>query len=143
MDAKSNSLMKLLRELQEGNAIGMIAQGASMWPVIPAGSKVFIEPVNSGDVRRGDIIAWTRNKELRIHRVVSIDGPRASRTFVTKGDYNAGRDSMIEARQVVGIVRMDTRGARMLSQLSPWIARWYRFYRKTPIWRALHRYEDR
>ena len=68
----------------------------SMVPTIPVGSVVVDVPVKAGDVRRGDIITFTRpdkTTELVTHRVIAVESGPAGRFFITRGDANNVQDA--------------------------------------------------
>jgi len=68
----------------------------SMVPTIGVGSVVLDVPIEAGDVRRGDIITFTRpdrTSELVTHRVIAIESGPAGRFFITRGDANNVQDS--------------------------------------------------
>jgi signal peptidase len=87
---------------------GMIVLTGSMEPALRTGGVAFVEPVPAEQVRRGDIVTFTRSGtgQQLTHRVVEVvqkaDGPH----FRTKGDANDAVDSwVVGPGQVVGKVR--------------------------------------
>jgi signal peptidase len=68
----------------------------SMEPALPTGALAVVVPVNADELAVGDIITFHHPHAARTyvtHRIASIEGAGASRSFVTKGDANALPDS--------------------------------------------------
>jgi signal peptidase len=87
----------------------MIGVGSqSMSPTINKGDAIILSKVSKDEqLKKGDIIAFTNNEKVIIHRIqditVSNDGKRL---YVTKGDANNGVDSnLVSLKQVRGVVR--------------------------------------
>jgi len=83
-------------------------EGGSMSPSIPAGSIAAVQPVNTSDLKVGDVIAYRSNGEQRTfvtHRVSYIIHENESLYFQTAGDANEKPDANhIAASQVMGAV---------------------------------------
>lgn len=65
-------------------------ESPSMTPEIPQGSVVFLEPAEAPQIEAGEVIAFTAEDSVVIHRVVqnrTVEGE-----FVTKGDANPVED---------------------------------------------------
>lgn len=78
----------------------------SMEPAIPAGSAVYVQPVNFEDIQVGDVITFRLEKSgTRVtHRVLEKDSE--SRTLLTKGDANKEADAHpVFAGELEGTVR--------------------------------------
>lgn len=72
----------------------------SMWPVLKEGDLVFIQGVDRGDLKVGDVIVY-RNKDnsgFTIHRIVELEPDE----LVTKGDANFTNDAPVKYESVVG-----------------------------------------
>jgi len=76
----------------------------SMAPEIPVGSMIFVEAVDSGELKEDDIIAFYRNGSVITHRVVEnniLEGK-----ITTKGDANNTEDmAPVMYKEVIGRVR--------------------------------------
>ena len=76
----------------------------SMAPEIPVGSMIFVEAVDSGELKEDDIIAFYRNGSVITHRVVEnniLEGK-----ITTKGDANNTEDmAPVTYKEVIGRVR--------------------------------------
>lgn len=84
----------------------------SMAPSIPAGSLVFVKPVDTRQIAIGDVITFrarTNSEVLVTHRVVgTVLGTNPKISFRTKGDANRAEDpSLVPDRAVVGRVVYD------------------------------------
>lgn len=62
----------------------------SMEPAIPVGSAVFVVPDDPADAVAGDVVAFTRNESVVVHRVSSNNVVEGA--LSTKGDANADVD---------------------------------------------------
>ncbi|NLM21614.1 MAG: signal peptidase I [Peptococcaceae bacterium] len=91
-----------------GNYMFIVLSG-SMNPTFDARSMVFVKPIDSEQIKEGDIITFKgqgSSESLTTHRVVEIrETPTGEREFVTKGDANDVNDPYpISAEKVVGRV---------------------------------------
>lgn len=68
----------------------------SMQPTMPAGSVVFVTPIDAGTVRVGDVITYripVEDRRVVTHRVVEIVDPGPAPVVRTKGDATDTVDS--------------------------------------------------
>jgi signal peptidase len=82
----------------------------SMKPYIKRGDVVLVKKVEQDDIKNiciGDIVEYTLENKVVIHRVINIvEGSGGKRTFTTKGDANSTADEKpVEENQIVGIVK--------------------------------------
>ena len=87
----------------------MIGIGSeSMSPKINKGDAVIIEkPKKDQKYRKGDIIAYQKDKHLIVHRIVDIGKQEGKTVYITKGDVNKSADSnAVMRKQIRGIVRI-------------------------------------
>lgn len=83
----------------------MIGIGSdSMSPKINKGDAVIIEKLRKGiHLKKNDIIAYSKDGRLVVHRIVEING----HSYITKGDANGGNDpKAVKEKQIKGIVRL-------------------------------------
>ena len=70
---------------------------SSMQPHLPPGTLVIVRPVNTDNLRNGDIVTYqirSGEPELITHRITAINSlSDESRTFVVKGDNNSLPDA--------------------------------------------------
>ncbi len=77
----------------------------SMDPAIPMGSIVYTKKVDPRILESGDVIAFSRNEDVVMHRVVVNTKERGELT--TKGDANEMVDiDPVQYRKVIGIVKL-------------------------------------
>lgn len=87
-----------------------IASG-SMHPVFDRGSVVIVEQVNDkydnyNKLKEGEIIAFTAEKNIVVHRLIRIVNVGDEIFYYTKGDANNDEDDyLIKTENIVGIVR--------------------------------------
>jgi hypothetical protein len=104
--------------LARGNAIRFSAPGLSMGPTIRDGEPVLVEPVQAGEVRRGDILLYRWERGVRAHRVVRIEArasayAEAAPAFVVRGDAG-GEEELVLADQILGrVVSLERDGRRI------------------------------
>lgn len=75
----------------------------SMEPVLKVGGLVYIKPVPSEEITKGDVITYTmagNSGSLVTHRVVDID--LENQDFITKGDANKVEDGPIAFNRLIG-----------------------------------------
>lgn len=69
---------------------------ASMEPLYPPGSLIYVLPVKSADIKLGDVVTYqieSGNPAVISHRVIAINSPpNGKRTFILKGDNNSSPD---------------------------------------------------
>ena len=76
---------------------------ASMTPVYPVGSLVYVRSVDTADIIVGDAITFTHDSVTITHRVVAVDSQTGE--FTTKGDANDTPDAVpVSPAEVVGKV---------------------------------------
>lgn len=65
----------------------------SMRPTLGVGGMIITRPVNTGDIREGDIITFSLEKKRITHRVIGISKDESGTiAFQTKGDHNEDPD---------------------------------------------------
>lgn len=88
--------------------------GRSMFPLFRAGDCVFLSEVPSGDLKKGDVIAYTSDISHSpiVHRIIAIK----SDSFLVRGDNNPS-DSVEEVpfSSLLGCVKTLERSGRLLS----------------------------
>ncbi|HEY9060610.1 MAG TPA: S24/S26 family peptidase [Pseudobacteroides sp.] len=95
------AILKARKNLNRGTWITTC--GISMNPLIPQGSKVYINPVASG-IRVGDVVVFGLEGNLLIHRVVRLYTENSSVYYQTKGDNVFYLDPVINESNIMGCV---------------------------------------
>jgi len=91
--------------LRRGETGDVVLLGSSMWPLLPAGSRLTPEPVDPAAIRVGDVILFERGPWLIAHRVVHIEPSDRGPVFITRGDHVQLDDFPITTERLVGRVR--------------------------------------
>jgi uncharacterized repeat protein (TIGR01451 family) len=86
--------------LKRGLGVRFQACGTSMAPTIQHGENVAIEPVEAGNLRRGDVVLFTDGASLSLHRLVTVD--HENDMYVTRGDARMENDPAINACHILG-----------------------------------------
>ncbi|MEK6645837.1 MAG: signal peptidase I [Candidatus Firestonebacteria bacterium] len=92
-------------------------QGGSMRPWIKSGSVVKVNAIDTGRIKRGDIVLYQVEEQFLVHRVIKIlvpasskQGNKSEKIFVIAGDNRI--DTIIhkiKEEQIVGIVNCSCR----------------------------------
>ena len=85
--------------LHRGHSIRFPAEGFSMGRTIRDGETILVEPVQTGDIRRGDILLYRWERGVRAHRVLRIR--RAESVFVLRGDAG-GEEEPVRPEEILG-----------------------------------------
>lgn len=92
--------------------------GRSMLPLLRDGDRVLVAH-GCACVRQGTIVAFWRDGDLIVHRVLRVARSQAGITFITKGDNIAHCDHPLSRDQLVGRVLIIQRGDRVVSLDTP------------------------
>ncbi len=91
------------------------AKGESMRPFIRNGDILEITPVNTEEIRLGDVIFYHVGKRRMVaHRVIEKIIQNHKPIFLTKGDSNTGEEEKVHLEQVVGRVKAIERKGRKI-----------------------------
>lgn len=91
-------------ELAKGRSVHLPAKGWSMLPSILPKTKLSLEYKEFASVEVGQIIAFERNLQFVVHRVVQISAHPNGRRITTRGDSNWRIDSPITEENFIGVV---------------------------------------
>ena len=81
------------------------AAGGSMSPFIPAGSRLRIERVPVGEIRRGDVVCFIGGGPIGVaHRVVRIERAAQAVVLYARGDAQRGEER-VPGEAVIAVVR--------------------------------------
>ena len=109
MKREGNSIAKEIgfSLLVEGKTLRIRADGYSMFPVIKAGSFIYIEP--AAEPSPGEIIAWKRETGFVVHRLIRIIRKGDQVCFITRGDSCANEDQPVLKEQIAGkVIRIES-----------------------------------
>lgn len=91
--------------LGEGKGVRVKAGGTSMYPEIKAGSILHIGALKDpDDIAVGDIIAWEREDDMVVHRVIHKYRHDEKTLFITRGDSALTSDSPVAFDDIAGKV---------------------------------------
>jgi hypothetical protein len=90
--------------LDEGYALRFRASGSSMRPTIDEHATLTVQPVDPGDVGRGDVVLYHSDGRIVAHRVVQILFRRRTPILFLRGDSQRACDFPIEAASILGKV---------------------------------------
>ncbi|MBI2555358.1 MAG: hypothetical protein HYV92_13285 [Candidatus Rokubacteria bacterium] len=123
--APAHVLVSLAQDvLARGERLWVREASASMLPLVRPGDELLLAPLDGRSIRAGALIAYERDAELVIHRVVAASGSGV----VTKGDALASPDPLVPWERVVArVVALRGRAGRLVNlEAFPWplLDRW-------------------
>lgn len=91
----------LLRKVLEVRSIcRIVVHGTSMLPSIASSSKVDVAFVPLSAIRPGDVVLFSEEQDLVVHRVLAVQGD----TLITRGDGKDLIDPVVSSSQYIGKV---------------------------------------
>lgn len=105
----------VINQLNEGRAARIPASGTSMYPSIQHGDLLTIKKVPFITLAIGDVIAFDRNSQIIVHRVIKIKSDEETIVLKTKGDSVFQIDKNIDSSNFVGKVVCLDRNKRTTS----------------------------
>lgn len=84
------------------------AYGRSMWPFLPPGAQIEVEPLGRRLPEIGEIVVGVRNGRIIAHRVVCVDTSVQPPAIITRGDAQHLDDPPWTATALLGVVRTAT-----------------------------------
>lgn len=101
--------------LKEHGSIQLTASGLSMYPFLLVGDSLQLQRVEFNSIKKGDVIAFKRNKNWVLHRVMHI-----SKDYIlTKGDSKFSYDEKVTAKTFVGKLTKVTRKEKTIDYSQP------------------------
>jgi signal peptidase len=102
--------------LSQGYGVRFRPGGHSMHPTIRDGEAVTVEPVEPGNVKRGDVVLYRTSSGVIAHRVIRIERREDKPgVFHLRGDASTSRDAPVGAEQILGRVISVERMGRTVS----------------------------
>jgi len=131
---------KVLRDLADelldrGTSIRITASGYSMYPAIKPGNTIIIKPMPPDELKCGMIIAWKRENDLVVHRLVLAYESDEKRYYITRGDSCRSSDKPVTLDMIAGRVEAIYKGHRLVRpvKIHPVSERRYRLNRVITI----------
>ena len=112
----SQQEVAMLRMLLTGaGKVYLAASGHCMSPCICDGDIIVLKAALVSQMKRGDILAYARQKSLYIHRLVGVQVDWGGPTLILKGDLSHCPDPPVHLEQVVARVSGVVRAGDLLS----------------------------
>lgn len=110
---------KVLRDLADelldkGTSLRVEASGYSMYPAISPGNIIIIKPVPREELKCGMIIAWKRENDMVVHRLVLAYESDGERYFITRGDSCRSSDKPVSGDMIAGRVEAIYKGHNLI-----------------------------
>ena len=91
--------------VKEGRSVRIEASGYSMYPTIKPGNRIYIEEVKDSEALcPGDIIAWQREDDIVVHRLVHRYLHDDDYYFISRGDSSRVTDMPVAFDDIIGVV---------------------------------------
>lgn len=133
------STIEIWKESDRG--IELRVNGNSMYPLIKAGSHIFIRLSGPDEIRSGDIIAFWKNQNVVVHRLIKKRNENGHMGLCEKGDNCTGW-TWINEKDVLGKIELVYNSNSAMNMLHwPWtlinpalgllMSAWVSLYEKT------------
>jgi hypothetical protein len=99
--------------MMAGAPVRLRVAGISMLPTLWPGDWVSLLPARAADLRPGDVIAFTRDGRVIVHRVVSQAQGATGPAWITRGDGQNHADLPMLPAELLGIVTSFRRFGRL------------------------------
>lgn len=98
--------------LEKTQSFYMQVKGGSMYPFVRNGDSIEVLPLKQeyNNIKKGEIILFTRNNYFYVHRVIK----KAGDNFITKGDFSFGTDGNIPKNDIFARVISVQRNGRKI-----------------------------
>jgi signal peptidase I len=90
--------------LARGGLFCFKASGSSMFPFIRSGALVYIEPMDTGLLKVGDVVLYRRGRSIAVHRVVGEKRQDGVVRILIRGDADSGPPEAVPPRDIIGLV---------------------------------------
>jgi signal peptidase I len=98
-------LALLLQAMDRGHPQTLVAQGRSMLPALPPGSRVRLSAIRRDPVLGDVVAAWLGDAGFCIHRVVGV---RSGPAWLLKGDNNPRPDGWVTRADLLAHVELES-----------------------------------
>ncbi len=102
-----------IQALRSYGCASLRVTGTSMWPALWPGDTVEIRSAQIGEIKVGDLAAFTRDDRIFIHRVIRNTTSGAA-TLVTRGDALPVEDPPVRESELLGVASVTERVPRTL-----------------------------
>jgi signal peptidase I len=112
---KESLEMELMTEtLERGKKLRFRALGGSMFPTIRGGDIITLEPAESGNTSRGDLLFFQNDGQFLVHRLIKKQQINGELFLITRGDNMPIPDPPLKSSKLRGKVVMLERGNRTI-----------------------------
>ncbi len=108
--------------LRNSGQLLLRAFGCSMLPAIWPGDVLVITPAELGPLGSGDLILFSRDERLFVHRLLTVRRNVAPAALIARGDALPQSDPPLQAFQVLGRVTAILRNGRPVRGMHPSLA---------------------
>ncbi len=102
-----------IQALRSYGCASLRVTGTSMWPALWPGDTVEIRSAQIGEIKVGDLAAFTRDDRIFIHRVIRNTTSGAA-ALVTRGDALQVEDPPVRESELLGVASVTERVPRTL-----------------------------
>jgi signal peptidase I len=122
MSYRDQSSLVLLFEqtLRAFGSARLRVQGSSMLPAICPGDEIRVQSANCNSAEEGDVVAFSRDGRLFIHRVIGRD---SGGNLLTQGDALLAPDAPVCADEYLGKVADVRRDGQPVPMKTSWLQR--------------------
>ena len=97
----NRELFSIARDmLLEGKSVRVAVGGQSMLPFFQSGSTIELRPIESGDIRKYNVVMADAGNSFVVHRIVAVDGE----SVTLLGDGNIRTPEKVTRDKIYGIV---------------------------------------
>ena len=139
VDNEDNSLTRdisiVKAVLESGHSVELPAKGFSMFPALRPGDSITVKSLTEGKYPLpGDVVVFSSQKSLVMHRLISVSGNPANPLFLTQGDSLSKPDKPWSADQLAGIAVLFKRKGKEF-KIEPSVpGLWRRRYNRILLW---------
>lgn len=113
MSAKDNASRAVVEEtVRSFGAVRLRVLGTSMTPSVLPGDLVSVQRTTLDEISAGEIVLFSRDERLFVHRVVSFAKDERGTRLTTRGDRLSDCDPPVRAPEFLGRVISIERGTR-------------------------------
>ena len=99
--AETASLIEEL--LRAGTSARFRVTGSSMHPAIRSGDIVTVHPCPAGRIRKGQVICFRHETEMRLHRIVAARGDSEGLFYLARGDALNEFTEKVRPQNILGL----------------------------------------
>lgn len=98
--------------LQKGEPVQIPLTGHCMKPLLEENDLITINPIDSTQLRCGDVVIYHINGRLKAHRFLKLKNLNGQKYLITKSDRRANFDRPVPINDFLGRIRRVTKGKK-------------------------------